>query len=171
MRVPNVEKTMAILAFIRQIFADHRQDGLFAATCEVFEQHCGDSGKVVWMNERLTSFANKLNAPTHLLDLGGRSHLDVLNMFLYGAGLMHAKPHSRHREDNKLADAIREFGRERVVTAFHFTLHSVMAIPLSAYKVIRKEFGYWLAECELEKPSRVQLAGLFASVKSEPDRP
>ncbi len=164
MRIPNVEKTMAILAFVRQLFAEHKQDGLFAATCEVFTQHCGDSGKVDWMNERVSSFTNRLGSPTGFFDLGARSCRDVLNMFLYGAGLMHAKPHFRHREDDKLASAIEEFGRERVVSAFHFTLHSVMEIPFSAYKVIRKELQYWLADCAMTKPSRVQLATLFANV-------
>lgn len=164
MKVPSVEATMAVLAFVRQIFAEHRQDGLFAAACEIFSEHCGDGGKVLWMNERISTFTNTLGSANGFFDLGGRTCLQILNMFLYGAGLMHAKPHSQFREDDKLAEAIEEFGRERVIAAFHFVLHSVMQVPFSAYPVIRKEFQHWISNCAFTAPSRVRLATLFANV-------
>jgi hypothetical protein len=165
MRVPGVEQTMAILAFIRQLFADHKQDSLFEATCEIFARHCGDQGKVHWINERVASFSSRLNQSPGFFNLGGRTCLDVLNMFLYGAGLMHAKPHSHFREDDKLASAISEFGRERVVAAFHFTLHSVMEIPFSALRVIGREYQHWIENCGMAKPTRVQLLTLFSNVE------
>ena len=161
-QVPNLEKTMTILAFVRQIFADHKQDGLFVSICEFFEEHCGDGGKILWMNERKEAFSRALSSHG-LFNLGGKTNLEVLNMFLYGAGLMHAKPHAHFREDGKLAKAIEEHGRERTITAFHFSLHDVMAVPLSTYDVVKREFFYWIEDAAMLKPDRVRLTQLFSS--------
>ncbi|MEX2168460.1 MAG: hypothetical protein WD851_04070 [Pirellulales bacterium] len=169
MEVPNVEKTMAILAFVRQIFAEHRQDGLFEAMCVIFAEHCGDSGKALWMSECLSAFTRDLESESGFFGLGGRKCREILNMFLYGAGLMHAKPHSHFREDGNLAEAIDEHGRERVVAAFHFALHSVMRVPFNAYPVIRQEFLHWTRTCGMAAPNRVELVELFRNVGSHHD--
>jgi hypothetical protein len=165
MHVPNVEKTMAILAFVRQIFSGHRQDGLFLSICTAFAQHCGDGGKIIWMNERASAFSDTLGKSNGFFDLGGKTSQEVLDMFLYGAGLMHAKPHSQYKEDEKLAVAIGVHGRERVISAFHFALHSVMRVPFSAHAVVRQEFSHWLDNFGFTPPSRVPLNDLFANVE------
>jgi hypothetical protein len=161
LKIPNVEKTMSILAFVRQMFSAHKQDGLFVEACKIFTEHCGDGGKVWWMNERVSAFARTLDSPSFFVKLGEWKCSEILNMFLYGAGLMHAKPHTTYREDTRLTEAITEHGRERVVVAFHFALHSVMQVPLSVYPVVRQELKYWTDSCQMTLPSRVRLTDLF----------
>lgn len=154
---PNDEQTTSILAYFRQL---HAGDKLLVNATDVYVAHCSDARKIWWVNERRQHFEALVDSPPVPFHQGA-TRREVIRMFMYGAGLLHAT--SNHGDDQKLADLISARGRHHAVAVFNHCLHDLFAVAIHVFHVIRQDYEHWIADHGLAKPDRDDIGVLFQS--------
>jgi hypothetical protein len=160
---PNVRETQSVLPFFRQLHS--KKDRLFRKACEQFVSICNDPARNDWIHDQLISFEEMIESPP--IPFGGpHSRKKIIEMYMYGARLLHSE--SDHGDDQKLHEFIEQQGIPRVASAFNASLWDILNYATSTYRVIKRDFDYWLQHCELERPTRIAIPNLFENVIANP---
>lgn len=154
---PSLEATVAILPFVRQLYAS---DELFIHCCKAYGRHCGDRACVEWVNNEKRTFCRLLNEPIPMLHDRRTTGRALFNMFLYGAGIMHAQPKGDHGVS--LKELVSEYGQTQVLMAFHSSLSSMICCATNTAALMWRDVARWRGENSLPDVSRVILADLFS---------
>ena len=152
---PNEEETTSVLAYFRQL---HAGDKLLANAADIYVEHCSDGRKTWWVDERKQSFEGLVDAEPTPFQVGA-TRREIIRMFMYGAGLLHATSH--YGDDKKLAQLIESQGRHNAVTIFNHCLLDLLAVAVQIFHVVRQDYEFWIAEHSLERPSRDDIGTLF----------
>ena len=154
---PNDEQTTAILGYFRQL---HAGDKLLVNACDTYIAHCSDSRKAWWIDERKQAFEKMVDTEPAPFQVG-YTRREIVRMFMYGAGLLHAN--SKYGDDQKLADLIEARGRHIAVAVFNQCLWEFLRIAAQVYNVIRQDFDSWITDHGLQGPGRDDIGTLFQS--------
>ena len=152
---PTDGETLSVLAYFRQL---HAGDKLLSHACKSYINACSDPRKVLWIDERMRSFARLVDSPPTMFSVS-HTRREIIRMFMYGAGLLHAT--SKHGDDKKLHELIGSQGKERAVTVFNHCLHDILSPAIDVYRVIKTDFKHWIAKCGLTPPTRMDIPELF----------
>lgn len=158
---PNDKETMGVLAYFRQL---HAGDKLLIRACDTYVQTCSDGRKNWWINERKEAFKRTVDSPPvpfNVLD----TRRDILRMFMYGAGLLHAT--SNTGDDAKLANLIDSHGKERAVTIFNSCLFDFLSIAVDVFRVVSPDYEHWLDQHSMARPTRVEIPNLFDGFRAQ----
>lgn len=162
---PDDHDTMAVLAYFRQL---HAGDKLLGNAVDAYVSHCGDRRKIDWVNERKHRFEVLVDSPP-TFDTGGKTRREVLQMFMYGARLLHGgTPHQN--ADKRLEELISRLGKHETVMMFNMCLRDFYGVANNVYHVVRQDFQHWIDNCSLAAPTRSEITDLFAGYRMEDDR-
>lgn len=156
-RFPNSEEIMAVLAYFRQL---HAEDDLLRQACKCYTRHCGDSRKVWWVKERKRAFINSVGSSPCLFQAITATRREIIEMFMYGARLLHSASHRGHQE--RLRGFVAEHGQQKAVMIFNSCLMDLLSVAVVIYHVLRQDFEYWITQCGLEGPDRFSIGELFS---------
>jgi hypothetical protein len=154
---PNDEQTTAVLAYFRQL---HGGDKLLSRAVDVYIAHCGDGRKSWWVDERRGQFEALVDSEPLPFQVGF-TRREIIRMFMYGAGLLHAS--SNQGDDEKLAGLIAGQGRHNAVAIFNHSLYDLLTIAAQVFQVIRQDYECWICDHSLEGPGRDDIRTLFKS--------
>lgn len=146
-----------MLAYFRQL---HAGDKLLANAADIYIAHCGDGRKTWWVDERKKNFERLVDSEPIPFQVGS-TRREVIRMFMYGAGLLHATSH--YGDDRRLAELIEAHGRHNAVTIFNHCLYDLLAVAVQVFHVIRQDYENWVSEHGLKGPGRDDIGTLFES--------
>jgi hypothetical protein len=152
---PNDEQTVAVLGYFRQL---HAGDKLLLKACDTYIVHCGDDRKACWIRERRQAFAAMVDAKPTLFEVG-HTRREIVQMFMYGARLLHAS--SNHGDEDALAQLIASRGRYNAVSIFNHCLWDFLMIAAPVCEVIRQDYDSWIADHGLQGPRQDSISTLF----------
>lgn len=157
--VPDDQSTMGVLAYLRQLHAS--RDKLFEKACSAYINQCSDGRKRYWIDERRRAFSHILESPPFPHSEDGCTSRQIMNMFYYGAGLLHSTSNSG--EESRLAAFVEKHGKHKAVIIFNGCLMDILCVAIQVHQVIKQDFDYWIDECDLTRPGRLPISELFES--------
>lgn len=160
---PDDEDTMSVLAYFRQL---HAADKLVTKACEAYIAHAGDGRKQWWVNERKDSFESLIDSPPMPYNTNGRTRRHIIQMFMYGAGLLHSS--SNHGDDAALDAFISQHGKYESVMIFNSCLMDFFRVAATIHPVIHQDFHHWVNTDGLAAAARVTIQNLFQGFTSPP---
>ncbi len=160
---PSVESALGILVLLRQLYSSDPKDNLFNRACGAYLRHADHKGKSCWVKAEKAIFNTMLSKPPGLP--GAQCPFTVselLDMFLYGASLIHSRGKSRDDQD-KLSYALKAHSREDLVFSFHSSMKYLFAPALTVYPVLKQDFLHWVNNLGAQQADRVNIAALLGS--------
>ena len=165
---PSVESALGILLLFRQLYSSDPKDDLFNRACGVYLRYVDHEGKAEWIKAEKGSFNRLL---TSSADMPGAdapcSTKEVLDVFLYGAGLVHSRGKDRS-DQQRLHEILKRSPAEKLVMAFHCGMKYLLGHALSAYPVIKQDFVHWVEVLGLRGPELIDIGKLLRG--SRPDQ-
>lgn len=162
---PSVHSALGILVLLRQMYSSHAQDNLFNRACSEYVRHVADQRKRSWVQAEKKAFNRLLSEQPWPGPVSGGFSLstrELLETFLYGAGLIHSRGQKGKRETFSLAQALKSHPRELLVMSFHSGMKQLLGCALTVYPVLRQDFLHWVNTLGVVKPDRVSIAALLA---------
>ncbi len=158
---PSVESALGILALLRQMYSSDPKDDLFNRACGTYLRHVDHQGKQKWVIAEKNSFNRLLSNPPGLTgaDMPCTTK-EVLDMFLYGAGLMHSRGKDSS-DQQRLRRMLETCPREKLVMAFHSGMKYLFGHALTVYPVIKQDFVHWINTCGLTAPNSIDIVRLL----------
>ncbi|WP_145360084.1 hypothetical protein [Alienimonas californiensis] len=160
---PTDHQSQAVLAYFRQL---HAKDKLFAKACETYLEHVGDQRKRVWVHHEKEQFVALVDSPPAPYDAGGATRRQVLQMYMYGAGLLHSS--ADYGDDKRLSQLIEERGHAYALTVLNSCLMDFLRCAAKVYPVIRQDYEHWVSTQGLTPPTRQSIKDLFRNISTPP---
>ncbi len=136
---PGPETTTSVLTWIRQLYS---ADKALSKACQAYVRHAADERKRWWVRERREAFNKFLNERGGLLMPAGYNAREVIDAFIYGFGYFH--PRSKEGAEQRLAELLRGYGRERAVMAFSMCCRDLCGYALDLGAIIKQDFDHWV---------------------------
>ena len=155
---PDAAETHAVVVAIRQIYAS---DQLLNIACNRYMKICGDSRKAHWIKQTKKSFNDFVDGPVAFPSVPDTSTRELIDTFLYGAGIIHSKDTQQAQE--KLRALLDAHGKPHVVMAVHASLRHIVGFAIHAFLVLRQDFRAWLHTGSVPQPTRVAMHDLLSS--------
>jgi hypothetical protein len=147
---PDAEATRAVLLPIRQLYSE---DEAFNHACNRYLRHVADGRKHAWVKERKDGFNRSRDSEPFQFKVWSLSTRQVLDLFMYGSGLVHRK--ADKGQETELSRAVSEYGREHVVMAFNLCCRDLCQYAFDMYHVIRQDFQNWISTERCVGPDKV----------------
>lgn len=159
---PAGAQTQQVIAAIRQLFSS---DDLFNSACKRYMRLCGDRRKVAWVKEWKRLFNESLREPPSFPAVPGIAVYDLLNAFMYGAGILHSK--DIHDHEHTLRDLIAKHGKPHLVMAVQASLRHIVDFAVRIFPVLLQDYRHWLETGQCPKPTRLAMHDLLSSTIEE----
>jgi len=124
--------------YFRQLYAE---DKLMSQACDIYANHAGDTQKVVWIRNELTTFNSTLaGGCIFYRDLPLR---DLMDAFLYGALIMHGPNKASRKHRQRFQSIITNSPREEVLFELYNGLKSLSACASKVASVLYRDIAHW----------------------------
>jgi hypothetical protein len=163
---PDLSRVYAVLLPIRQLYSE---DNAFNHACNVYLKHAEDRRKLAWVKEEKRAFDGMLKSNgwgPHRID--AYTVQDLLNLVMYGAGLVHYAKSDQQTQQN-FKDVLARHPREWVVWNFIWYCRQVYDYAARVYFVLRQDHEHWTANEGCSSPDLVFMRRLFESHRLVPD--
>jgi hypothetical protein len=166
---PTVESALGMLLLFRQLYSSDNKDDLFNRACGTYLRHVDHPGKEAWVRAEKKSFNLQLSGPPSLPNMGVNcTTRQLVDMFLYGAGLIHARGKDQ-TDQSRMKLTLRTCRREKLVMVFHWSLRSLFASALTVYPVLKQDFVHWMKDRGAAGPDLIDIAKLLGSTPFVPE--
>lgn len=157
---PTVENMCAVLTLFRQLYA---KDALMKNTCEIYNEHCNNTTKKSWVDDRLKMFKQSLDTSPQFIQLQGCTVRQLFNAFLYGTGMVHS-PGNRDRENrNRLSDLVRQHSREKLIMAVNESFWMALNYAVNVFHVVKQDYEHWTEQEGCAKSDMFDIYSLLQS--------
>jgi hypothetical protein len=163
---PDLGQMYSILLPIRQLYSS---DNAFNQACKVYMRHTSDERKRWWVTETKRGFNSYLDSVPHPHGIEGYSVRELLDLVMYGAGLIHYGQSSPETREN-FKRAVTKHRREWVIFAFIMCCQQLYGYANQVYFVLKQDYEEWVATEGCQPPDLVFLQGLFASHRLAADQ-
>lgn len=157
---PSMPTVMSVLAFIRQLCAPN--DKLFRLACDYYCCHVADERKRDWVAGRRKAMVSLLGRKPVMRSLSDETVGEIVNLFLYGFGLIHQTT----ADSQRFREMLQGHEKEKVLMAFHGSCIAIAKVASQVAPVIEQDFKHWLTTENIHKPDRVTIADLLGHVVS-----
>ena len=157
---PTVENMCAVLTLFRQLYA---RDALMENACNVYKKHCNNDTKKQWINVCIDKFKQSRDSEQGFLSLKGCTVKDLLEVFLYGTGLVHSASKTNRNNRNKLSDLVKEYGREKVIMAVNNSFWTVLKYAGDIFDVVNQDYRHWTEQERCAKSDMFDIYSLMQS--------
>jgi hypothetical protein len=166
---PDLESTTAALILMRQFLPG--LDDSFLNACRIYCAHVDDDRKKHWVQAEMQRFETLLaDKPTFNAAkvFASMTHGDVVELFVYGTGLVHRK--SRDSLEAELSNLYAQHSRREIVFGFHWVARCFLESPINVAPVIYSDFAHWIQSLGVPRPTRIACETFFASDPAKSDR-
>ena len=157
---PPVENMCAVLTLFRQLYA---KDALLENACNVYKKHCNNDIKKNWIDVCIDRFKQNLDSEQAFLSLKGCTMKDLLEVFLYGTGLVHSASERNRNNRNKLSELVKEHGREKMVMAVNSSFWTVLKYAGDIFHVVNQDYRHWTEQERCAKSDMFDIYSLLQS--------
>ena len=92
---------------------------------------------------------------------------EILDIFLYGAGLIHARG-KKQADRDRLKEILKTYPREKLVMSFHSSMKYLFDDAVTVYPVLKQDFLHWTNDLGMTGPDLVDIAKLLGSTPFVP---
>lgn len=160
---PTVENMCAVLTLFRQLYAN---DALLENACNVYKKHCNNDIKKSWLDVCIDGFKQTLRGEDSFISLKGCTVRHLLDVFLYGTGLVHSASEINRKRRNKLSELVKEHGREKVILAVNSSFWTVLKYAGDIFDVVNQDYQHWTEQKGCAKSDMFDIYSLLQSHSS-----
>ena len=158
---PSVESALGILLLLRQLYSSDPKDDLLNRACGAYLRHADHLGKSGWVRAEKDGFNEHLKRPPPLPGMDvSCSTRELLDVFLYGAGLVHSRGKDGRKQEG-LHAMLRSSPREKLVMAFHASMKCLFSHALKLYPVMKQDFLHWVNALGLRSADAIDIGKLL----------
>jgi len=142
--VPSLEQLIYVSVYFRQLYSE--RDRLFKDACDTYMNFVENEAKQQWVMYEKKCFLGGLNGPPMFPPGGKVSSKEIIEVFLYGALIIHSNKSNREADKEKrrfFKKLLGEWGKEKLVFSLNGCLKQLYNHVATVAPVIYQDLAYW----------------------------
>jgi len=166
--LPDFESLVYASIYFRQLSSE--DDKLFKLACDTYNRFVDNDAKKQWIKHERKAFDKLLNAQIFPFRSQIITNRELIEIFLYGALIIHAPNQINHSNRTKLEQLLKVELREKIGYGVNSCYKHLLNYVSNVALLIYKDYSYWLNNYNIPKPNIYWHSKLFGTYSSSADK-